>query len=88
MRASLRKLLLTGIGVLYVISVPWYRETGGEVTYLLGLPSWVTVAVACYVGVAVLNCGAWLLTDMPEEPDGHAPDDRPERQRGNGGGLP
>jgi hypothetical protein len=70
MRGTLRKLLLAAIGVLYVISVPWYRETGGEVTMLLGLPSWVTVALACYVGVAILNSLAWVLTEMPSEDDG------------------
>ena len=30
---------------------------------------WVAVAVACYMGVAVLNALAWLLTDIPEELD-------------------
>jgi hypothetical protein len=69
MRASVRKLLLAGIGLLYLISVPWYRQTGGEVDVLLGLPSWVTVALACYVAVALLNCAAWLLVDMPDEDD-------------------
>ncbi len=31
------------------------------------MPDWVTVAVACYVAVAVLNAFAWLLTDVPED---------------------
>ncbi len=65
----MRGLLLIAIGVLYVISVPWYRDTGAEVTLVFGLPDWVAWALACYVLVAVLNAIAWLLTDMGEEPD-------------------
>ena len=60
-------MLLVVIGMLYVASVPWYRETGAPVELVWGLPNWVAVALACYVAVAVLNCAAWLLTDMPDE---------------------
>ncbi len=66
MRARLRSALLIAIGALYLVSVPWYRETGSPVTFVWGLPDWVALALACYLGVAVLNGVAWLLTDMPE----------------------
>ena len=66
MRARLRSVLLIAIGVLYVLSVPWYRETGSAVHFVWGLPDWVAWALGCYGGVAILNCAAWLLTDMPE----------------------
>ena len=66
MRARLRSVLLITIGALYVLSVPWYRETGSAVRFVFGLPDWVAWALGCYVGVAILNCAAWLLTDMPE----------------------
>jgi hypothetical protein len=67
MRARARTWLLVAIGALYVLSVPWYRETGAEVAYWWGLPDWVAVALACYVAVAVLNSVAWLLTDVADE---------------------
>ena len=66
MRARLRSFLLIAIGALYLLSVPWYRETGSAVTFVWGLPDWVAWALGCYVAVAVLNSAAWLLTDMPE----------------------
>ena len=72
MRARARTWLLVAIAVLYVVSVPWYRETGAPVSYLFGLPDWVAVALACYVAVAVLNSLAWMLTDMADE----SPSDR------------
>ena len=67
MRARARTWLLLAIGALYVLSVPWYRETGAEPSYWWGLPDWVAVALGCYVAVAVLNSVAWLLTDMADE---------------------
>jgi len=67
MRSTLRRLLLAAIALLYVVSVPWYRETGAPVEYAFGLPSWAAVALACYVGVALLNCAAWLLSDVHDE---------------------
>ncbi len=67
MRARVRTALLWVIGVLYLVSVPWYRDAGGEPHYVFGLPDWVAVALGCYVGVAILNSVAWLLADMPDE---------------------
>ena len=65
---GIRVWLLLGIGVLYVASVPWYRETGAEPELWLGLPDWVAVALGCYAGAAVLNAIAWLRTDVPDRP--------------------
>jgi hypothetical protein len=69
-RLWLRRGVLALIGLLYVVSVPWYRETGSPVDIVFGLPDWVAVALACYVGVAILNGVAWLLTEVrdPDEP--------------------
>ncbi len=69
MRRRLRRALLLAIAVLYAVSIPWYRPTGAEPELWLGLPDWVAVALLCYVGVAALNCVAWLLTDV-RDPDG------------------
>ena len=69
---GLRRLLLVAIGLLYVASIPWYREAGGEPRLWLGLPDWVAVALVCYAAVAVLNAAAWVMTDVPDGSD--APD--------------
>ena len=61
-------LLLAAIALLYVVSIPWYRETGAEPEIWFGLPDWVAVALGCYVAVAVLNAIAWLRTDVSEPP--------------------
>ncbi|MEE8581431.1 MAG: hypothetical protein V3T33_07565 [Myxococcota bacterium] len=68
LRRRLRRVLLALIGGLYLLSVPWYRATGSEVSLRFGLPDWVSVALGCYLAVAVLNALAWLLTDIPDEP--------------------
>ena len=81
MRARLRSALLIAIGALYLVSVPWYRETGSPVTLVWGRPDWVALALACYLGVAVLNGVAWLLTEMPE-PESAAEPPRPSSPRG------
>jgi hypothetical protein len=65
-RRSLRRLSLLLIGLLYVVSIPWYRETGAEPAIVLGLPDWVATALACYVGVAILNGVAWLTTEIED----------------------
>ena len=76
MAQKIRKLLLATIGLLYVLSVPWYRTAGAEPQLWLGLPDWVAVALACYVGVAVLNSVAWLITDVPDDAPGSGEDGR------------
>lgn len=65
--ARLRTVLLVGIGILYIVSVPWYRATDSPFELLLGLPDWATVAVLCYAAAAVLNCLAWMRTEVDDE---------------------
>ena len=61
----LRRVLFCLIGLLYAVSIPWYR---GDATpgRIFGLPDWVAVAILCYTAAAILNSAAWLLTDIPE----------------------
>lgn len=65
-RRLLRRTLLGAIAILYVISIPWYRETAAQPGVWWGLPDWVAVAVGSYAAVAVLNALAWLLTEVPD----------------------
>ena len=79
MRQALRRALLVGVGLLYALSTPWYRRADAVPEELLGLPDWVAVALLCYAGAALLNAGAWLLSDIPDEeaaPELELPDDR------------
>ena len=64
LRALARGVLLVMIVALFAVSIPWYREAGGLPETVFGLPDWVAVALGCYVAVALLNCVAWLLTDV------------------------
>jgi len=68
LRRTLRRSVFVAIGLLYLVSVPWYRATGAPVAIVAGLPDWVAVAIACYIAVAVLNGVAWMLTEVPEPP--------------------
>jgi multidrug efflux pump subunit AcrA (membrane-fusion protein) len=54
------------IAVLYIISVPWYREEEAPLRLWLGLPDWVAVALLCYVGVALVNAVAWSVAEIPD----------------------
>lgn len=65
-RRRLRSVLLALIALLYVASIPWYREGGASPQLWLGVPDWVAVALGCYIGAAVLNAWAWLITEVPE----------------------
>jgi hypothetical protein len=67
MARRFRLALIAIIAVLYLISIPWYREAGEAPAIWLGLPDWVAVALGCYFAAAVLNAVAWLLTDVPDE---------------------
>jgi hypothetical protein len=66
-RARLRIGLLAVIALLYALSIPWYRQPGGESGIWLGVPDWVAVALGCYVAAALLNALAWLLTDLRDD---------------------
>ena len=68
-RASVRTFLLLLIAALYVLSIPWYRETGAAPELVLGLPDWVAVALGCYVVAAIANSLAWWLTDIRDTDD-------------------
>jgi hypothetical protein len=59
--------LLGAIAVLYGLSIPWYRPDDAPLRIVIGLPDWVAVALLCYVGVAVLNCVAWMLTEVRDD---------------------
>lgn len=67
MRSRLRAVLLVAIGVLYGLSIPWYRTGGEPAELILGLPDWVSVALGCYGLAAILNAAAWLLAEVPDE---------------------
>ena len=54
------------IVLLYIVSVPWYRDDGAPLRIWLGLPDWVAVALLCYVGVAFVNAVAWMVADVPD----------------------
>lgn len=69
-RRGLRRILLGLVILLYVLSIPWYREAGSAGPTIAGMPDWVAVAVACYVAAAVLNAWAWALTEIPEDDPG------------------
>ncbi|MEN8184909.1 MAG: hypothetical protein ABFS46_20500 [Myxococcota bacterium] len=73
-RRALRRVLLTGIAALYVLSIPWYREGGGPSELWWGLPDWVAVALGCYAVAALLNAVAWLLTEVPDAAPGEGPE--------------
>ena len=68
-RRYLRRLAFVAIGLLYILSVPWYRSDDDAVAIVLGLPDWVAVALACYVTIAVLNGVAWWLGDVSDSLD-------------------
>lgn len=68
MRRGIRRALLVLIAVVFVLSIPWYREAGAEPGIWLGLPDWVAVALLCYLAAAALNAAAWFFTEIPEPP--------------------
>jgi hypothetical protein len=78
MARRFRLVLIAIIAVLFLVSIPWYREAGEAPAIWLGWPDWVAVALGCYFAAAVLNAIAWLLTDVPDE-------DLPSDPTGGGG---
>lgn len=81
-RRRLRSALLGLIALLFVLSVPWYRETGARVGIVFGLPDWVAVALGCYIAVAFCNALAWLLAEVPEDDPLELPPDPPPSGEG------
>jgi hypothetical protein len=71
-RARLRRALLLAVGLLYLLSVPWYRAADPRPGLLFGLPDWVAVAIGCYALAALGNAAAWLLADLPEREEDEA----------------
>ena len=55
------------IALLYIASIPWYRDSDAPLRLWFGLPDWVAVALLCYVGVAIVNALAWLCTDVSDD---------------------
>jgi hypothetical protein len=68
----MRRACFVAIGLLYLLSIPWYRTSGAEPAVVLGLPDWVAVALGCYLLAAVLNAVAWWLTVVDDPPPGSA----------------
>ena len=74
-RRLVHRLCMILIGLLYIFSIPWYRESDAPLRVWLGLPDWVAVALLCYVGVAIVNGVAWSMTDISDgTPEGSGPD--------------
>lgn len=76
---GIRRTCLGAIALLYVFSIPWYRDPGDPLSLWLGMPDWVTVALLCYVAVAILNAVAWLLSEIPDVLPGEGTDAEPDR---------
>jgi hypothetical protein len=70
MRKVARRVLLGLVGLLYLVSIPWYRGDGAAVQVWLGLPDWVAVALVAYALAAALNAAAWWLADVEDPPPG------------------
>jgi len=86
-RSRIRTALLAVIGLLYVASIPWYRESGAESGTLFGFPDWVAVSIGCYIAIAILNSIAWLLTDLPDA-DAPFPNESESDEPGRGSEKP
>lgn len=69
-RRTVRFACMILIGLLYIVSIPWYRDEGAPLRVWFGLPDWVAVALLCYVGVAIVNAVAWLVTEVPDAVEG------------------
>lgn len=81
-RRALHRICLLAIAILYVASVPWYRSADAPLRLWLGLPDWVTVALLCYVGVALLNAVAWSLAEVADAPPDAAGPSAEDGERG------
>ncbi len=65
MRNARRFVLLLTV-LFFLAAIPWHRSPGEMPAYWLGLPDWAAVSLLCFVGVAITNAIAWLLTDLSE----------------------
>jgi len=65
-RRSVHFVCMIVIALLYVASIPWYRDDAAPLRLWLGLPDWVAVALLCYVGVAIVNAVAWSVAEVPD----------------------
>jgi hypothetical protein len=75
-KRRVRALLLAVIGLLYLLSIPWYRAADPAPALSFGMPDWAAFALGCYLLVAILNAAAWLLTEVPDaDPDPDAGQD-------------
>ncbi len=67
------------IAILYIVSIPWYRDAGAPLRLVGGLPDWVAVALGCYLLSALANVFAWSATPIEETvPDGEPSANPPE----------
>lgn len=68
-RRTVHSVCMVLIALLYVVSVPWCREQEAPLRIWLGMSDWVAIALLCYVGVAIVNAVAWVVTDVPDTVD-------------------
>ena len=71
-RRILRYTAFVLIAALYLISIPWYRDTDAPLRLWLGLPDWAAVALVSYTLAAAANAFAWRMTEFE---DSDAPSD-------------
>jgi hypothetical protein len=76
-----RFVCLSIIALLYIASIPWYRDSDAPLRLWFGLPDWVAVALLCYVGVAILNALAWHWTDISDVSEVSEVSEQPEAPR-------
>ena len=48
------------IGLLFVLSVPWYLPSESPITLWFGLPHWVIISLASSFAIAIFT--AWVVT--------------------------
>ena len=60
-RKKWQRACLLLIPILYFFSIPWFWNSGQDVSWFLFMPTWTAVALLSYVGVAILSSIAWCL---------------------------
>tara|TARA_B100000029_G_C16916558_1_gene719768 strand:+ start:151 stop:366 length:216 start_codon:yes stop_codon:yes gene_type:complete len=66
----IRRGALIGIGLLFIMAIPWFWDPNEKPEIIFGLPDWAAWSLLCFIGVAVLNAISWTFTDL----DGDAGD--------------